>query len=116
MSYYITTFCYGNKYTPILSKWRERINKKCKNCMIKVFDNVNILQNTLFIPNYPGYIWAIRFKHNLDLLMKNNIPIVMCDLDVIIEKDIQPLTDGAEGLRVIKVLSATSQSQKKSKY
>jgi UDP-2-acetamido-3-amino-2,3-dideoxy-glucuronate N-acetyltransferase len=34
----------------------------------------------------------------------------------VVEKDIQPLTDGAEGLRVIKVLSATSQSQKKSKY
>ena len=93
MSYYITTFCYGNKYTPILSKWMERVNKKCKNFMIKVFDNVNILQNTLFIPNYPGYIWAIRFKHNLDLLMKTNIPIVMCDLDVIIEKDIQPIVE-----------------------
>ena len=33
-------------------------------------------------------------------------------LDVV-EKDIQPLTDGAEGLRVIKVLSAASRSQNK---
>jgi len=91
MSYYITTFCYGNKYAPILSKWKERVAKKCNNSYIKVFDNVNILQNSLFFPNYPGYIWAIRFKHNLDLLMKNDIPIVMCDLDVIIEKDIEPI-------------------------
>jgi UDP-2-acetamido-3-amino-2,3-dideoxy-glucuronate N-acetyltransferase len=29
----------------------------------------------------------------------------------VVEKDIQPLTDGAEGLRVLKVLSATSRSQ-----
>jgi predicted dehydrogenase len=33
-------------------------------------------------------------------------------LDVV-EKDIQPLTDGAEGVRVLKVLSAASQSQNK---
>ena len=91
MSYYITTFCYGQKYAPILPKWTERISQKCKDYTIKVFDDVKILQNTLFISNYHGYIWAIRFKHNLDLLLKNNIPIVMCDLDVIIEKDIQPI-------------------------
>ena len=29
----------------------------------------------------------------------------------VVEKDIQPLTDGAEGLRVVKVLSAASRSQ-----
>jgi UDP-2-acetamido-3-amino-2,3-dideoxy-glucuronate N-acetyltransferase len=32
----------------------------------------------------------------------------------VLEKDIQPLTDGAEGLRVVKVLSAASQSQESS--
>ena len=31
----------------------------------------------------------------------------------VVEKDIQPLTDGVEGLRVLKVLSAASRSQVK---
>jgi predicted dehydrogenase len=31
----------------------------------------------------------------------------------VVEKDIQPLTDGAEGLRVLQVLSAASRSQTK---
>jgi UDP-2-acetamido-3-amino-2,3-dideoxy-glucuronate N-acetyltransferase len=31
----------------------------------------------------------------------------------VVEKDIRPLTDGAEGLRVLKVLSAASRSQVK---
>jgi len=91
MSYYITTFCYGNKYEHVLSKWISNINNSCKNSIINIFNNVNILHNSYFLPNYPGYIWAIRFKHNLDLLMKINIPIVMCDLDVIIKKDIEPI-------------------------
>jgi hypothetical protein len=93
MSYYVTTFCYGSKYEPILSKWRERVAQKCKNSYITIFDNVNVLNNSLFFSNYPGYIWAIRFKHNLDLLMKNKIPVVMCDLDVIIEKDIESIVE-----------------------
>ena len=32
-------------------------------------------------------------KHNLDLLLRTDKPIVMCDLDVIIEKDIKPIID-----------------------
>jgi hypothetical protein len=93
MSYYITTFCYGKKYTPIKDIWCNRINNKCKNAEIVIFENINVLNNQLFNPNFPGYIWAIRFKHNLDLLLKKNKVIVMCDLDVIIEKDIQPIIE-----------------------
>jgi hypothetical protein len=93
MRYFLTTFCYGKKYEPILSKWTERIKEKCSNCEIKVFNDINVLSNTLFTQNYPGYIWAIRLKHNLDLLLKTSIPVVMCDLDVIIEKDIQPIVN-----------------------
>lgn len=93
MSYYITTFCYGQKYSPIKDIWCKRIDDKCENSNIIIFDNINVLNNSSFQSNYPGYIWAIRFKHNLDLLLNNDKPIVMCDLDVIIEKNIQPIVD-----------------------
>ena len=93
MSYYITSFCYGQKYAPIKDIWCNRISNKCKNSQIVVFENINVLNNQLFNPNFPGYIWAIRFKHNLDLLLRTDKPIVMCDLDVIIEKDIKPIID-----------------------
>jgi hypothetical protein len=93
MSYYITTFCYGNKYLPIKENWKQRIKHLCKNAEIMIFDNISILKNTTFNPNFPGYIWAIRLKHNIDLLLKYEKPIVMCDLDVIVEKDIQPIVD-----------------------
>jgi hypothetical protein len=93
MAYYITTFCNGPKYSPIKNIWLKRINEKCKNFQVAVFENITVLQKKLFQVGYPGYIWAIRFKHNLDLLLTNNKPIVMCDLDVIIEKDIQPIVD-----------------------
>lgn len=93
MSYYITSFCYGNKYIPIKESWCKRVKDICKHAEIVIFDNIFILKNTLFEPNFPGYIWAIRLKHNIDLLLKSERPIVMCDLDVIIEKDIQPIVD-----------------------
>lgn len=93
MKYYITTFCYGSKYEPVKEKWYNRVTEKCKNAEIVVFNDISVLNNTLFDTNFPGYIWAIRFKHNLDLLLLTNKPIVMCDLDIIIEKDIQPIID-----------------------
>jgi len=93
MSYYITTFCYGPKYTPIKDIWYNRITNKCKNAEIVIFEDINVLNKLLFQSNFHGYIWAVRFKHNLDLLLRNNKPLVMCDLDVIIEKDIQLIVD-----------------------
>ena len=93
MNYYITTFCYGQKYAPIKDIWCNRINNKCKNSEIVVFTDISVLNNSKFQPNFSGYIWALRFKHNLDLLLKTTKPIVMCDLDVIIEKDIEPIID-----------------------
>ena len=93
MNYYITTFCYGQKYAPIKDVWSNRIKNTCKNAEIVIFENIDVLNNILFEPSIPGYIWAIRFKHNLDLMLRINQTIVMCDLDVIIEKDIQPLID-----------------------
>jgi hypothetical protein len=93
MSYTITTLCAGGKYEPIKNHWLNRIHNRCKNHEIVIFDNFYILHNSAFESNYSGYTWAVRFKHNLDLLLKTQKTIVMCDLDVIIEKDIQPLVD-----------------------
>jgi hypothetical protein len=91
--YYITTLCSGKKYTPILLKWQERIKNRCKDAEIVTFTDINKLNNTQFISGYHGFIWALRFKHNIDLLLSVNKPVVMCDLDVIIEKDIQPIVN-----------------------
>jgi hypothetical protein len=91
--YYITTLCCGSKYYPIKDTWYDRVNTKCKNAEIKIFEDFYILDNSSFEQNFIGYIWAIRLKHNIDLLLQNDKPIVMCDLDVIIEKDIQPLVE-----------------------
>lgn len=93
MSYYITTLCYGSKYSPIKKNWVEKVKSKCKNIEIVIFDDVSILNNTNFQRGFTGFIWAIRFKHNINLLLRSNIPVVMCDLDVIIEKEIHPLVE-----------------------
>jgi len=85
--FYITTLCIGNKYQPILNHWIKKINEKCKNHKIIVFNKI-VTDLSEFNKNLPGYIWLIRLKSNIDLLLKENIPIVMCDIDCIIEKDI----------------------------
>ena len=90
MSYYITTFCYGNKYEPILPKWKSTIENRCKNSLIKIFDKCNI---TL---NFGGqYAWwdVVRMHNNLQILIKENKPIVHVDIDLIIKKDIEPLVN-----------------------
>lgn len=95
MEYNITTLCIGNKYYPILEHWIKRVKEKCKNGLITIFDDISILtkNNLQFDRNYGGYIWAVRLKHNIDILKKSKLPIVMCDLDVIIEKDIENLVN-----------------------
>ncbi len=68
------------------------------------------------------YPFKVVSSKNLINLQNNNVQYVKVNeeeplknecrhfIDVV-EKDIQPLTDGAEGLRVLKVLSAASRSQ-----
>ena len=90
MEYYVTTFCYGDKYKPILQKWFERITNKCKNITCLIFNNINIKLNYGF-----KYAWwdLVRLYNNLILIKTNNKPVVHIDLDLIIEKDIKPLVD-----------------------
>jgi len=88
MSYYITTFCYGDKYSPILEKWIERIKNKCINSIIEIFTECNLQLKY-------GYTYAwwdvLRLNNNINILLKNEIPVVHIDLDIIIEKDIEPI-------------------------
>jgi predicted dehydrogenase len=86
-----------------------------------VFDDTKLWHEKLAL-----YPFKIVSSKNLVNLQNTNVQYVRvteeeplkneCQhfLDVV-EKDIQPLTDGAEGLRVIKVLSAASRSKTKNK-
>lgn len=88
--YYITTFCYGNKYEPIIPKWKQRIQQKCKDAQIIIHNTCNIqLQNGF------QYGWwdIVRLYNNLSILQRENTPVVHVDVDIIIEKDIRPLVD-----------------------
>lgn len=88
MNYYITTFCFGNKYTPILPKWIERIESMCKKSVIKIWDKPDIQ-----LPFGCKYAWwdLVRLYHNLELLHTHMCPVVHIDLDLILKKDIEPL-------------------------
>jgi len=90
MNYYITTFCYGSKYSPIKNIWLKRINEKCKNSECIIFNEINIVLKFGL-----KYAWwdIVRLHNNLKMLLRFNKPIVHIDIDLIIEKDIQPLID-----------------------
>jgi hypothetical protein len=90
MDYFITTFCYGEKYQPIAEKWFERITNKCKNMNCFIFDSFNVKLN-----HGLKYAWwdVIRLSNNLSIIRKTNKPVVHIDVDLIIEKDIKPLID-----------------------
>jgi hypothetical protein len=90
MSYYVTTFCHGSKYEPILTKWISTIENTCKNSIIKVVDSCNIELKFGF-----QYAWwdVVRMKNNLNILMTTNKPVIHIDIDLIIKKDIKPLID-----------------------
>lgn len=87
MSYYMTTFCYGKKFTPILPKWTERIAHTCKKAIVCIWDKVDIELD------YRCYGWydLIRLYHNLEILHREMKPVVHVDMDLIITKDIEPL-------------------------
>jgi hypothetical protein len=90
LSYFVTTFCYGDKYEPILPAWKNTISTICKKSIIEVFRNCNIN-----LTNGYQYAWwdVVRMKNNIDILIKQNKPVVHIDIDIIIKKDIQPLID-----------------------
>lgn len=88
MSYFITTFCYGNKYEPILPKWISTIKNICKNSSIITFNKCNVSLEYGF-----QYAWwdIVRLNNNINILQNTNKPVVHIDVDLIIKKDIEPL-------------------------
>lgn len=88
--YCITTFCYGDRYRPVKKPWEERCKRQCKTASIVIHEDVNV-------PLRHGMIYGwwdiVRLFNNLSLLQKTQKPVVHVDLDIILEKDIQPLVD-----------------------
>ncbi|MEY2879263.1 MAG: hypothetical protein RLZZ15_1643 [Verrucomicrobiota bacterium] len=89
MDYFITTFCDGRKYEAILPHWRRRVAEKCPTAAITVFtvaDGVEVLARD-------EWAWSdiIRLERMLALLGAHGKPVIQCDLDVVVEKDLAPL-------------------------
>ena len=88
--YFITAFSFGSKYREVQEHWLRRIRKKCKNATPIIFRNV---EQKEYLSPIEAWWDIIRTKNILDLLLKERRPVVQCDLDIIIEKDIEPLID-----------------------
>lgn len=88
--YFITAFCFGSKYKDVQEHWDKRIREKCKNAVPIIFRNT---ERKEYLQPIEAWWDVIRTKNILDLLIKERKPIVQCDLDVIVEKDIQPIID-----------------------
>lgn len=95
-SYFITTLCIGDKFEPIREHWQKRINEKTTNAEIVILDETNMKELVDIDDSNisrDDYAWwdIYRLKHNIQILQKYNIPVVHCDLDLIIEKNITPI-------------------------
>lgn len=87
--YIITSFCCGQKYLPIREKWLQRIKKTCKHAKdIRLYDKIYVS-----LENKYGWWDVLRLNNILLLSSETNIPVVQVDMDIIMEKDIQPLVD-----------------------
>jgi hypothetical protein len=88
--YFITTFCFGNKYGPILSKWSQRIKEKCKNGQMFVLGECNVNLKYGF-----GYAWwdVVRMHNNIHIISSTKLPVNHIDMDLIVEKDVESLVN-----------------------
>jgi hypothetical protein len=88
--YYVSTLCIGDSYSPIRPHWEKRISQTTKNAGIVVYDESNV--DSLPISR-DEYAWwdILRMKKNIQLIKDYNVPVVHCDLDLILVKDITPI-------------------------
>lgn len=91
--YCIATLCYGERYEPILEHWMKRIKDRCPATSIYILNNIPVPDDLVCFNGINGFIWTLRFNKMMNLLNKINMPVVMCDVDVIIEKDLSPLVE-----------------------
>ena len=91
MNYQIVTLCIGDKYIPIKEHYKKRITDKCKNYTLEIIDDLSDINYQIEM----RYAWwdIIRTKKIIKKLEDINIPIVHCDIDIIIEKDISELVN-----------------------
>lgn len=89
--YYIVTLCDSLKYEILLPHWKKRVSEICKNCSIVISRKDHYISELNI--NYNIYAWwdVVRLTKVIELLKKGNT-VVHCDLDIIILKDINPLT------------------------
>jgi hypothetical protein len=90
--YSIYSSSFGNKYGLVQNHWFKRIYEKCgKNCYINVITD-KIFENLNYRLNFEYAWWdIIRLDCILNKLKDYQKPIVHIDLDIIVEKDIEPL-------------------------
>ena len=106
----ITSICFGKKYEPILPHWIKRISTIHPNASIIIHRMPEVLSfpsnevrriydyntNTSMIRwSHEGEaFWdVVRLEKNLELLEQSGQPIIHCDLDIIVEKDLTPLIE-----------------------
>jgi len=89
MNYTITTFSSGDKYSPIENHWKKRVQELHPEAAVK------ILRNFIFKKKLSGYAWwdIVRLERMLKILRNKGCPVINCDLDLILAKNIRPLID-----------------------
>jgi hypothetical protein len=97
ISYIVTTLCIGKKFEKIRPHWEKRVNQMTTNSLIKIFDNSNINKKDDAFKNinYEKYAWwdILRLKNNIVLVEQYNKPVIHCDLDLILEKNITEIVN-----------------------
>jgi hypothetical protein len=93
--YIITTICFGNKYIPLREHWEKNIKETCKRgTEIIIWDDTNIKQQDIKVSKNVYAFWdSIRLKKNIDLLLNRNIPVIHCDMDIIIRGEINEIVE-----------------------
>lgn len=90
--YTIVSTCIGRKFQGIREHWIKRVREKCPNASIEIIDESYM--NTVEIVN-SQYAWwdVVRLKRIIEILINTGKPVIHCDMDIILEKDIGPLLD-----------------------
>jgi hypothetical protein len=88
--YTIVTLCVWNKFEIIRPHWVQHVKKVCPNATIQVVE-INREDNI----DFSKYAWwdVVRTKKVIEYLSLTSLPVVHCDLDVILMKDIQEIVD-----------------------
>jgi len=88
--YYVSTLCIGERFEPVRPHWEKRVQETTQNAAIVVYDETNVDQLPI---SRDDYAWwdVLRMKKNIELLQTNEVPVVHCDLDLILVKDITPI-------------------------